>query len=72
MKTAFDICIKNHRILVYPQGKNLVEREIRAAINDLADAKIGLSAYSDDSGHPFRTKAATCRSEATLGSHLVP
>jgi uncharacterized protein (UPF0332 family) len=43
MKTAFDICVKNKRILVYPQGKNLVEREIRAALDDLADAKIGLA-----------------------------
>jgi len=43
MKTAFDICIKNKRILVYPQGKNLVEREIRTALDDLADAKIGLA-----------------------------
>jgi hypothetical protein len=31
-----------------------------------------LGAYSDDSGHPFQTKAATCRSEATMGSHYVP
>lgn len=29
-------------------------------------------AYSDDSGHPFRTKAATCRSGATLGMTYVP
>ena len=43
MKTAFDICIKNHRILVFPYGKNLVGREIRAALDDLADAKIALS-----------------------------
>ena len=34
--------------------------------------KMLIIAYSDDSGHPFRTKAATCRSEATLGSHCVP
>ena len=43
MKTAFDICIKNNRILVYPQGKNLTGREIQAALDDLADAKIGLA-----------------------------
>ncbi len=43
MKTVFDICIKNNRILVFPKGKNLAEGEIRAALEDLADAKIGLS-----------------------------
>jgi len=43
MKTAFDICIKNNRILVFPNGKNLAEGEIRAALDDLADAKIGLA-----------------------------
>jgi hypothetical protein len=29
-------------------------------------------AYSDDSGHPIRAKAATCRSGATLGNFYVP
>jgi hypothetical protein len=30
------------------------------------------SAYSDDSGHSVRAKAATCRSGATLGMTYVP
>ncbi len=43
MKTAFDICVKNKRILVYPQGKKLAGEEMRTAIEDLADAKLVLA-----------------------------
>ena len=39
---------------------------------NLNDPKVGEDAYSDDSGHPFRTKAARCRSGATLGMTYVP
>ena len=43
MKTAFDICLKNKKILLFPQGKNLAGGEIRTALDDLADAKIALA-----------------------------
>ena len=43
MKKSFDICLKNKKILVFPQGKRLVGREMRAAADDLADAKFGLA-----------------------------
>ncbi len=43
MKTAFDICLKNKKILLFPLGKNLAGGEIRAALDDLADAKIALA-----------------------------
>jgi DNA-binding response OmpR family regulator len=31
----------------------------------------GRTAYSGDTGHRFRRKLATCRSEATLGFHFT-
>ena len=43
MKTAFDICLKNKKILLFPQGKNLAGGEMLTALDDLADAKIGLA-----------------------------
>ncbi len=43
MNSAFDICLKNKKILLFPQGKNLAEGEMKAALDDLADAKIALA-----------------------------
>ncbi len=43
MKTAFDICLENKKILLFPKGKNLAGEEIQTAIEDLADAKLVLA-----------------------------
>ena len=55
------------------------ERELFRSCTGLNELKDGpsreayvIAAYSDDSGHPFRTKAAAHRSGATLGNFYVP
>lgn len=51
-------------------------RLVEKAINEYKKAReciiSQVNAYSADSGHLFRAKAATLRSEATLGIFFVP
>ena len=84
---AFKNRLEDGRNEIYTEGLNALKVATRKASMTLIElldnsdrntrrlaAKeiIRFAAYSDDSGHPFRTKAATYRSEATLGSHCVP
>ncbi|NOQ95034.1 MAG: hypothetical protein GQ555_00275, partial [Desulfobacterales bacterium] len=54
------------------QMREPVSQEGQPDLAEMVPTGLVVTAYSDDSGHPFQTKAATCRSEATLGSHYVP
>jgi uncharacterized protein (UPF0332 family) len=41
MHNEFERCLKNGKLIPFTQGKNLVQKEIQEARNDIFDAKIG-------------------------------
>ncbi len=68
----FDFEILEREVTLEYNDKTSIIYKRRFKLKALKNKLDTYSAYSDDSGHPFRTKAATYRSEATLGSHCVP
>ena len=43
MKITFETCLKNKRIVEFPKGRELVGKEMRAAVDDLTDAEFGIA-----------------------------
>jgi len=44
MNPHFQECLKKRRIIEFPKGKKLVQKELKSAEEDIKDAKFGLSA----------------------------
>src|SRR4030043_230034 len=42
MRQEFRECLSRGKIIQFPQGKRLVDKELNSACNDLVDAKFGL------------------------------
>jgi hypothetical protein len=43
MNPDFESCLEKKKILTFPKGKYLVDKELRTAFEDLNDAKFGLA-----------------------------
>jgi hypothetical protein len=44
MNPQFQECLKKRKIIEFPKGKKLVQKELKSAGKDIKDAKYGLSA----------------------------
>jgi len=51
MRKAFKDCLNRGKIILFPQGKHLVNKELNSARNDLEDARFGF----DHSRHKWST-----------------